>query len=251
MSRGIPPVHRSHSGLVSKVASACNVGWSVSTGMLRCVCADKRSTIIDDELELQKGPRDMHRIHIRGDFEKFQVGAGLIGLDAALNPRKTPLVVEQYSFMAFARFYYNRICSTIEGAYEALPIPLAVTLIQAASATTDDKSSHRSPMSRDRRESSGEGSNESRFEHPQSDHPEGRDPSRSETGPQCRARSMALFRSAITPHHESAVPEVFAHAVKTLPAYIEATEQHDKDRILERARIRTVMFALNGLQKHE
>ena len=78
------------------------------------------ATSYDNE-GLIMGPRSRTRIHVRRDLVQLEVEPDM--LVAMESGGHQPVLVRQYSFMAFARFYYNRICKSIEGDYELLPPP--------------------------------------------------------------------------------------------------------------------------------
>jgi hypothetical protein len=78
------------------------------------------------EAQLAPGSRRLIRIHIRKDLDDFDVEPET---SLAREPRsdgthRKPLCVRQYSYLAFARFFYNRLCRDTDGDYEPLP-PLA------------------------------------------------------------------------------------------------------------------------------
>jgi len=198
------------------------------------------STTIYNEAELLGGSASSQRIHVRKDLSGFETLEDT-KVDHDHGNKRKSVVIQQYSFMAFARFYYNRICSTIDGDYEKIPMS-----IESALPPVDAGNSLQPAMIEETGSAVGQARNDRiqiDLEDEQSSH--------AETDAEARLKLMALFRVAITPHHlTSAIPEVFAYATKSLPAYVEAADPETKDFILERTQIRTVMFALLGLRKY-
>jgi len=68
---------------------------------------------------LLRGSQNLTRIHVRKDLCGVDVQPEIFLAVAGQEAR--PVAVRQYSFKAFARFYYNRICTAVEGDYECLP----------------------------------------------------------------------------------------------------------------------------------
>ena len=59
------------------------------------------------------------RISIRDDLPGFDIAPDTYIRNEEKD--RKPIRIHQYSFLAFARFYYNRICASIEGDYKFLP----------------------------------------------------------------------------------------------------------------------------------
>jgi hypothetical protein len=73
---------------------------------------------------LIEGAQDLIRIHIRKDLDGLDVDGDLLVFKrpaAEGMGSQGPLVVRQYSYLAFGRFLYNRLCIEFEGDYEPLP----------------------------------------------------------------------------------------------------------------------------------
>lgn len=158
-------------------------------------------------------------------------------------PKRKALPIRQYSFLAFARFYYNRICSTIEGDYDPLP-PLSTSKAPAASrSATMPAESPRSVlrtgerMPRDRNVAkSVDGGGES---------------SVLDRVPETKEALMRQLRVALIPWHESPRhPEVLVYATESQLSFANAAKApRSRAAIITAARRRTATSALYGLLK--
>jgi hypothetical protein len=211
--------------------------------LLRSLCSDER--------ELFQGEQQQTRIHVRVDLRGLAVKP-----DVFRGGKGRQLTAHQYSFMAFARFLYNRICMITEGHYESLP-----NLGVAAP-----------PIPTPKLELTSSGSRSSFEEQPapvwmtpeaalaQVDPAEAlvplnpvEDTSQSDTRSRVKAKSMIRLHAAVTPLlTDSMEAEVLICCCREdRSRYREAVGQDAKNIAQWKAQRRTASLTIGVLKKHE
>ena len=184
-------------------------------------------TICYTEEELSLGSRRLTRIRVRADLSGFDVEA-----DTKLTRKTAKIIkkirVRQQSFLAFARFYYNRICSAIEGHYEPLPalqtVPTA--LLDRSSLPTSDLNA-----------SGVIGSGMSYHRHP--------------TDPSMSAELMEQLRVSVTYFDASTAAEMIAHHASQRERFAQVPDVQSQYLFIIKLQIRMAMSALHYLNSNE
>jgi len=199
-----------------------------------------------DAQKLARGRRHCTRIHVRRDLSGLDVEPeALIRRDD--KPKRKAVHIQQYSFLAFARFYYNRICSMIEGGYEPLP-PLSPT----GSSVIDNRNEARVLPVEIAPAVSGSGIPTSQSKgHAAKDTVGARQTPFFNGGPEVKAKLMYQLRIALAPCDlATRAPKVFNYALELRPHYIRAVNSpHARAEYAETARRRAATAALYGLLK--
>lgn len=188
-----------------------------------------------------QGLADITRIRIRTDLEGLGVQP-----DHVVNRGGWIKRVRQYGFLAFGRWFYNRICSAIGGDYEVLPPPAFNKTsyadgLERPTVPTRSLNDHtipgRAAASRSMPNHTAAGDRVATLRPP------------SETTAEALKRHMECLRLAATPDDPSAEPEIFTTVPKDRSAYLSAVGQDAKDIILGLAKLRLAASALYGLEK--
>jgi hypothetical protein len=196
-----------------------------------------------DAQKLARGRRHCTRIHVRRDLSGLDVEPdALIKRDD--KPKRRAVHVQQYSFLAFARFYYNRICSMIEGDYEPFPalVPTTPSAIGSRSETGILPVNAAPAVPSGRRTLQSE-------ERVAMHTDEGGPASALINGPGSRAKLMRQLGRALAPCNlASRAPKVFDYALELRPHYIRAVNSPQaRAAYAETARRRAATAALYGL----
>lgn len=161
--------------------------------------------------------------------------------------------IHQYSFLAFARFYYNRICATMEGSYDRLPFPKSPALPSLDHTAPTSGPGYSSTMLAASVRNDGRPA-------PSHIHARSLDPIEGggapvlDTGPVTvtRARLMDRLRSIITAdQHHLAESWISAFNAKDLPVYLAATSREAKDTVVELSQLDSAVSTLYRLNNHE
>jgi hypothetical protein len=236
---------------LAELAQDCERVWSVS---LSSGLADEASTACYDEQQLVRGPRHLVRIRIRGDLSGFDIAPDAYVNDEEKN--RKPVRIHQYSSLAFARFYYNRICSTIEGDYEPPPEPKQEEITSATSPSDDASdgtetwSEEQLPAGCSPLETTRDGVDNggALMATDVAD-----DSLQSDTRSRGEAKTMTRLHAAVSPYlTESMEAEVLVccpHEVRS--RYRETVEQDAKHKARWEAQRHVVRLMIGALKKHE
>lgn len=190
------------------------------------------------------GSHSLTRIHVRRDLMGLEVVPDIfVAMDSG---GQEPVLVRQYSFMAFARFYYNRICKSIDGDYESLPPP-PIAMDPLSNSTLATALLSRSSVSNlitrclpSQGDSADEGSGGNE-----------RVP-RPEITPAHKARLLRQLHASVTPHQDPAVlPDIFEFRGKHADLYRATLEQEVKNKILWETQHGSAISVLRALKRVE
>lgn len=185
------------------------------------------STICYTEEELSLGSRRLTRIRVRADLCGFDAEADTkLTRETAKKSKK--ILVQQQSFLAFARFYYNRICSAIEGDYELLP----------ALQTVPTASLDRPTLPTSDLDTPDVAGSEMDFHS---------DP----TNASPSAKLVEQLRVAVTYFDASTAPEMIAHHASHRERIMEVPDVQTQYQIIIKLQIKMAMSALHYLESNE
>ena len=193
-----------------------------------------------------------HRQSIR-----IRISTGLSGL--ATEPRLqgpgdegTRFRAHQYSFLAFGRFFYNRICRCVDSDYPPLPASAIATATpiprQVISSSSSGLRHAAEPVLILTPLDAATAENDDVGEASMRDGGEG--VLLSETRSETKARLMNELRACVTPHQDPSVePVIFTLTTRNRPHYLAAPDQAGKDQVLWTTQLRTSTFILHLLRR--
>jgi hypothetical protein len=250
MSRGLPITDRPWDNPTARVVAwACSASWGVSPSKW-ATFADGSSTLVFQEQVLIEGPKPITRIHVRSDLSGLDVLSDTFV--AIEGEKRGAVVVRQYSFMAFARFYYNRICKAVDGDYDPLPAPLTASVLDAGPTTFQNPATQQL----DGRLAIGGppivGPSSAVKLSAEASLPSLHDVI---TTPkimyESRATLMCQLWAAITPHQNPTIGPREIFTDDDWLAWTGAVDQHAKNQILWLAQLRSAVCALSALARKE
>ena len=206
--------------------------------------------LVFQEQVLIQGPKPLTRIHVRSDLVGLEVLPDTFV--AIEGERHHPVEVRQYSFMAFARFFYNRICKAVDGDYEWLPAP------PTASISHTGTTSPRSPAFRQLDPQSAVIrppliGPKSEVKTTSTECPSSRrdDIKTPDIRQELKVTLMSQLRVSVTPHRNPKVEPKDIFTEGAWLSYVEAVDQNAKNHVLWLAQLRGAVCALSALGRNE
>jgi len=249
MSPGLSSLDRSCENSPARVVAwACHTSWGVSSS--QSPTTDRSRTLVFEEQALIQGPKSLTRIHVRSDLSGLDVLPD--SFVAIEGKNREPVVVRQYSFMAFARFYYNRICKAVDGDYDPLPAPPIASVPNAGPTSSENPATQRSDG---RLATSGPpivGPSSAAKLSAEAFLPSQHDAMKKpKIVHELEATLMGQLWAAITPHQNPKIGPKDIFTDDDRLAWTGAVDQHAKNQILWLAQLRSAVCALSALAGKE
>lgn len=195
---------------------------------------------------MTQGSNALTRIHVRSDLSGLDVQPDIYLTTGG--PKRRRYAVRQYSFMAFARFYYNRICRHYKNYYLPLPAPTSTRLASIVSnhdlASRGRVSDKPLPATMPAVDGLQDGANTA-LDGARTISNE--DDERPEPGRQLDLQLMSRLHTSVTPLQTPTMkPDGIISEGEWL-RYTEAVDQHVRNRIMWLAQLRTAVNVLSTL----